>query len=153
MLRISKLADYGTGIMTTLAKEPCNLLSANEISQRVHIALPTVSKVLKKLSVGASLVASVRGVDGGYRLAREAETITLADIITAVDGHPALTECNIIARTCAQDATCAIRDNWRIINKIILSVLESLTLADMTQPLQLNALVGRKLSLELTNVK
>jgi FeS assembly SUF system regulator len=147
MLRISKLADYGTVIMNYLAKEPQSLLSANEISRKVHLALPTASKVLKIL-VAANLVVSVRGTDGGYRLSRLPEQITIADVITAVDGAPALTECNAMNKTCSQDSICAIRDNWRLINKTIFMALNSLTLADMTKPLNLHPIIVQGIQFE-----
>lgn len=138
MLKISKLADYGTVIMNCLAKEPQVLFSANEITKKVHLALPTTSKILKIL-VAANLVVSVRGAEGGYRLARSPQEITIADVITALDGQPALTECNT-TKTCTHDNVCAIRNNWRLINKVIFRVLDRLTLADMMQPFTLDFL-------------
>jgi FeS assembly SUF system regulator len=140
MLRISKLADYGTVIMNCLAKQPQTLLSASEIARKVHLASPTASKILKIL-MAANLVISVRGADGGYRLARAPEDITVAEVIAALEGQPALTECNVITKKCSQDSVCAIRDNWRLINRVIYSALNSLTLADMTKPLDLHPLV------------
>lgn len=140
MLRISKLADYGTVIMNCLAREPERLISANDIARKVHVALPTASKVLKIL-VAAHLVVSVRGAGGGYRISRLPEQITVVDVITALDGEPALTECNIKQGRCTQDSVCAIRDNWRLINQTILAALNSLTLADMIKPLDLHPLV------------
>ena len=141
MLRISKLADYGTVIMNFLAMEPTTVFSANEIAQKVHIAVPTASKVLKKL-VNANLVTSVRGAEGGYRLAHSPQEITIADVITALDGQPALTECNAVTKKCSKDSVCAIRDNWRLINKVVLTALNSLTLADMSKPLEHHPLVS-----------
>lgn len=145
MLRISKLADYGTVIMNCLAKEPRSLLSASGIARRVSIAVPTASKVLKIL-VAANLVVSVRGSEGGYRLSRSPEQITVASVITALDGQPALTECNVLTKKCSQDAVCAIRDNWRLINKVINTALESLTLADMAKPLNFHPLIAHGIS-------
>lgn len=146
MLRISKLADYGTVIMNCLAKEPGKLRSASEIAREVHLALPTASKILKTL-VTANLILSIRGAGGGYRLARDPATITVADVITALDGKPALTECNALARVCSKDAVCSIRDNWRLINSVIMTALESLTLKDMTKPLDQHPLVTHGIAL------
>jgi FeS assembly SUF system regulator len=134
MLRISKLADYGTVIMSFLAKEAASVRSASEIARRVHITSMTASKILKML-VSANLVISVRGAEGGYRLSRPPENITLAEVVTALDGQPALTECNAITKKCLQDDVCAVRDNWRLINKVVFTALNSITLADMAKPL------------------
>ncbi len=139
MLRISKLADYATVIMNYLAARPEELASANEIAQRINLGTPTVSKVLKILCE-ASLVTSARGVEGGYRLARPAQSITLAEVVTAVDGIPALTECAQGAHSCIQEGVCAVKHNWRAINRFILETLQNLTLADMAQPLSFRAI-------------
>lgn len=140
MLRISKLADYGTVIMNCLAAEPTRLFNANEVAKKVHISLPTVSKLLKLL-VGAELISSVRGPKGGYRLARPPKQISLAEVITALDGQPALTECNQSDTMCMQSPFCALRDNWRIINKVIMNSLHSFTLADMMNSLHQHPIV------------
>lgn len=149
MLRITKLADYGTVIMNCFAKEPHSLMSASKIANKVQISLPTVSKILKKL-VAANLIISVRGAEGGYRLSRSPSDITVAQVITAFDGKPALTECTNAGIRCSKDAVCSIRDNWRIINHVILTALESLTLADMTKPLATHPLIAKGLSIKET---
>ncbi|HEX7914523.1 Rrf2 family transcriptional regulator, partial [Rudaea sp.] len=69
MLRVSKLTDYATVVMTVLAESPDEVFSAQALAERVHLELPTVSKLLKQLAQ-AELVESFRGVNGGYRLAR-----------------------------------------------------------------------------------
>ena len=90
MLRISRLTDYATVILARLAGG--SLASAADIAERTRIGLPTVSKLLKELQ-HAGLVTSVRGAHGGYQLARPAGAISAADIIDAVEGPVALTEC------------------------------------------------------------
>lgn len=144
MLRITKLADYGTVIMNCLAKEPGQLLSATEIAKKIHLPPTTVSKILKILVAG-NLVLSVRGSEGGYRLARQPSEITVADVITALDGRPALTECNVYEKRCSQDAVCSIRDNWRLINQVVITALQSLTLADMAKPLKIPSVATAEL--------
>lgn len=134
MLKISKLADYSTVIVSALAFEPQRLYSAKALAAQVHIAVPTVSKLLK-LMVNANIVNSVRGMDGGYQLARYPQEISIAQIIAAVEGKPALTECSLHGGSCMQDSVCAIKSNWRMINQVVLSILENLTLEDMLNPL------------------
>ena len=74
MLRISKLADYGTVVMVYLAKRPEQLCNARDIALQTHLTVPTVSKLLKRLTA-ARLLISARGVAGGYRLQRPATEI------------------------------------------------------------------------------
>ncbi|MEO7935451.1 MAG: SUF system Fe-S cluster assembly regulator, partial [Dokdonella sp.] len=92
MLRVSKLTDYATVVMTCLAESGDEVLSAQWLAERSRLEVPTVSKVLKQLA-GAGLVDSWRGVNGGYRLAREPKAISVADIVTAMEGPIGMTEC------------------------------------------------------------
>ncbi|MDR3478203.1 MAG: SUF system Fe-S cluster assembly regulator [Gammaproteobacteria bacterium] len=139
MLRISKLTDYATVIMSYLALMPNQVISAVQIAKEVHLAAPTVSKILKILS-DANLVISFRGTGGGYQLARAVDEITLAQVVSAIEGNLAMTECCSIESTCALDSLCTLKDNWQIINKIILTALDGVTLKDMLRPLTGHAL-------------
>jgi FeS assembly SUF system regulator len=134
MLRISKLTDYATVIMSYLALDPTKILSATHIAKAIHLGIPTVSKVLKILCE-ASLVKSYRGTGGGYQLARSAEKITIADIVYAIEGKVAMTECSAGKNLCALDSLCGIKENWQVINQVILTALSGLTLSQMTKPM------------------
>lgn len=146
MLKISKLADYATVVMNFLAMHPEQVFSAAEIAAKVQIAAPTVSKI-SKLLLEARLLSSVRGSNGGYRIARSPQAIRLLDVIMAVDGMPAMTECGQHHSVCQQDASCAIKHNWRLINQVILNVLQSVTLADMAQSLNKHPFIAEGISL------
>ena len=134
MLKLGKLADYGTMIVTVLAGAPERLHSAQELAARTHVAAPTVAKLLKLLTKGG-LVESLRGARGGYKLARSASDITVADVIAAIDGPIGLTECSVHKGDCAVESTCGVRGNWRLINSAIHEALRSVTLAEMAKPL------------------
>lgn len=134
MIKISRLADYGLVILNFLAGQHCQCLSATTVAEGTGIALPTVSKVLKLLNE-AEVIHSVRGPNGGYLLGKAPEQINLAQIITAVDGPPAMTECCQADHNCIHDGRCALRSNWRLINRMIISTLSQFTLADLIQPL------------------
>jgi len=95
--------------------------------------LPTVSKILKLL-VNAEVLISTRGAKGGYVLAREPEKISVATVISALEGPIALTECSISQQGCEQASGCDIRGNWNLINQTIHNALESVTLADLIRP-------------------
>jgi FeS assembly SUF system regulator len=132
MLRVSKLTDYATVIMTVLA-DAADVLSAQDVAARAHLELPTVSKLLKQLA-HAGLVHSFRGVNGGYRLAREPERITIAQIVTAMEGPIGMTECSAHIGLCDHESHCGVRVNWQRINQAIAHALASVTLADMLKP-------------------
>lgn len=131
MLRLSKLADYGTQVMAYMARDR-DVHSASEVAAGLGIAAPTVSKILKML-VRKSLVASVLGAKGGYRLARHPKEISIAEIIDAMDGPISITECSSTS-TCVRESICSTRSNWQGINHIILDALEKVNLAEMIAP-------------------
>lgn len=148
MLRISKLTDYATVILSYLALDFKRVFSATAIARAIHLAPPTVSKILKILSE-AGLVRSFRGIDGGYQLARSTQEITLADIVTAIEGPLAMTECCTDNSACSLDSLCGIKDNWKIINKVIIEALSRVTLHDMKQPLSGHSLALRGIPIKV----
>lgn len=136
MIRIAKLTDYGIILLTHFAAEPGQVIhTARDLAARTHLPLPTVSKILKALS-RAGLLISHRGVSGGYSLARQPEEISVAQIIGALEGPIALTECSPDAHgLCTLESMCPVQSNWRRINRAVLEALEKLRLSDMARPL------------------
>ena len=133
MLRLSKLTDYGTVAMTHFAREPERLHAAAELAGAMGVAAPTAAKILKMLA-RADLLVSVRGAKGGYMLARPSAKITIADLIDALEGPIALTECSAVAGLCSVEDSCAVRGNWQRINRVVRDALSQVTLADLAQP-------------------
>jgi len=133
MLRISKLADYGTIVMVFLVKHQEKLCNARDIALQTHLSVPTVSKLLKKLTA-AGLLMSVRGVCGGYRLQKSPEEISVADILFALDEQRGIIECHIKSSDCSLGKVCGIQTNWRIISQAVESALSSVSLASLAQP-------------------
>ncbi len=148
MLRISKLTDYAIVIMSYLALMPDNILSAVQIAKEVHLGAPTVSKLLKILCE-AKLVVSFRGTGGGYQLARSAREISLAEVVSAIEGQLAMTECCVKENLCALDSLCSIKENWKVVNKIILTALAGLSLSDMMRPLTGHALTLKGIPIQV----
>lgn len=132
MLRVSKLTDYATVVMTCLAGAD-GVLSAQALAERARLEPPTVAKLLKQLAQ-AGLVDSFRGVSGGYRLARDPAGISVADIVTAIEGPIGMTECSAHEGQCGREPHCGVRVNWRRISVAIEQALASVTLADMVKP-------------------
>ena len=133
MLRVTKLTDYATVVMTVLAARPGEVLSAAELADRAGLEATTVSKLLKPLAQ-AGLVDGLRGVHGGYRLARPAEAIGLIDIVEAMEGPLGMTECSLHAGQCGIESSCGVRANWRRINDVVADALRAITLAQMVAP-------------------
>jgi FeS assembly SUF system regulator len=137
VIRLSKLADYGIVIMTNLARRPGRQHNAPEIAAQSHIPQPMVSKILKALA-RAGLLTSHRGAKGGYGLARPAAAISVADVISALDGPIALTACiEDGPGGCEIEALCPARANWHRINDAIRGALDDISLAEMAQAIPL----------------
>lgn len=132
MLRVTKLADYATVVLTVMAASQ-DVLSATEIAERAGLEATTVSKVLKPLSQ-AGLAEAFRGAHGGYRLARPAGSIRLIEVIEAIEGPLAVTECSTHAGHCGIEQSCGMRTSWRRINDVIVQALTGVTLLDMLNP-------------------
>ena len=130
MLRVTRLTDYATVVLTVLAARSEAVLSASELAEHAGLETPTVSKLLKPLAQ-AGLVESFRGVNGGYRLARPASTITLIEIVEAMEGPLAITECSLDDGQCGISHHCGVRANWRRINDVVADALRGFTLAGL----------------------
>lgn len=132
MLRVSRLTDYATVVMACLADRPGVVLSTAQIADDARLELPTVSKLLKSLA-HAGLVESFRGVNGGYRLARAAAAINLAQIVEAMEGPIGMTECSIVAGQCERESHCAVRGGWRHVNSVLDDALRGVTLDQLSR--------------------
>jgi len=133
MLRISKLTDYATVLLATLARRPDACLPASRLAELTRLEPPTVAKVLKTLARGG-LVNSIRGVNGGYRLAETPGNISVSSILTVMEGPIALTECGLEPGLCSHESDCSLRGNWQRIGQAVESALAGLTLADLAEP-------------------
>jgi FeS assembly SUF system regulator len=145
MLRISKIADYGVVLGTRLAAlAHDDLRSVRDLARDTGIPQPTISKILKQL-VRRGVVDSARGARGGYRLARRAEDVTVAEIIAALEGPIGVTECGSHEGhdDCELSTRCVVRGNWQRINEAITRALAGITLAEMAQPAPLLVTIGK----------
>ncbi len=134
MIRLSRLADYGVVLMSHIAAGPDRLCAAHAAAAATRIPEPTVSKILKALSRNG-LLDSHRGVNGGYALARAPAEISVTDIIGAVDGPIAMTEClDADGGACRIETFCPTRTIWQKINAAVRRALDGISLADMITP-------------------
>ena len=133
MFRITRLTDYGVMLMTELAQAEESVLNAAALAARSRLPAPSVSKILQLL-LRNGLLESVRGAGGGYKLTRDASKISIRDIIVALEGPIALTECSLDHGNCEQQEHCNTRGNWHLINQVVRGTLGDISLADMIEP-------------------
>ncbi|HYD41921.1 MAG TPA: SUF system Fe-S cluster assembly regulator [Anaeromyxobacter sp.] len=132
MIRVSKLTDYAIVLLAHLARSE-RTLTAQELAALSSVPLPTVSKLCKELSK-AGLVLSHRGRKGGYGLARSPDRISLAQIVEALEGPIALTDCTHAGQSCELEKTCLARASWDPVSRAIHGALSSLPLSSIAPP-------------------
>ena len=121
MLRLSKKADYALIALKHLARQggAGGSTSAREIAEEYGIPLELMAKVLQRL-VRSGLLVSTQGTRGGYTLQRPSASISVADVIQAIDGPFTVTACSTDDHACEQFEKCIIRDPlWRLRERIV----------------------------------
>jgi FeS assembly SUF system regulator len=131
MFRLNKLTDYGIVLMAYVARSPKETPhTARSLAKSTRVPLPTVGKILRQLSE-QGLLSSHRGMKGGYNLARDASTISVAEIVLALEGPIGFTECSIVKGLCNMERSCAIKSNSQIIGDALRDALEHVMLSDL----------------------
>jgi len=126
MLRLSKKADYALMAMKHLARKPdaSASTSAREIAEQYDIPIELMAKVLQRLA-RSGLLTSHQGTRGGYTLSRTTGSISVADIIQAIDGPLTVTACSTDDEQCEQFMKCNVRDPlWKIKDRILSALAE-----------------------------
>lgn len=133
-MRLTSLADYAVVMMAAAARHhEGTRLSATLLSEETGVPLPTAQKLMGRLAA-AGLLTSARGTGGGFMLAREAEGISLADIIEAVEGPIAMTVCVDTERNdCALDNHCQVKPHLNAVNGALRGALQGVTLATLAE--------------------
>jgi FeS assembly SUF system regulator len=133
MIILSKLADYGVIVATHLATHPDHQENAAAVAAATRLPQATVAKLLKALA-HAGLVVATRGAAGGYRLARRATEISVAEVVAAIDGDIGMTQCSVHADDCERTTYCPTRPHWAAVNRAVGTALAAVTLDDMISP-------------------
>src|SRR4029077_241856 len=144
MFKLSKKADYGLIAVKHLAmhrnKHAC---SANEIADEYGISTTLMAKVLQKLA-RQNLVAAKHGSTGGYQLSKTPDQISALEVITAIDGPVLITVFVRSHGNCDATIKCSVREPLRRVNESILNVLNTVTIAQMSEEPHEQALVALK---------
>jgi Rrf2 family cysteine metabolism transcriptional repressor len=133
-MRISTKGEYGLRALFDLAQHAgAAPVQSAQIAQRQQIPENYLSQLLLIMR-NHGLIKSIRGPQGGHLLARAADDINLAEVLTALEGPFLPMECvNPDFTDCALMDICVIRDVWRDLKAATDDVLSSTTLADLLQ--------------------
>jgi Rrf2 family protein len=135
VIRLSKKSDYGIIALSYIAQSPGRVVSAKEVAQHCGGHNSVIANLLKEFAK-AELLVSVRGLHGGYRLARPATSISLKEILDLLEGPMALVECAIPAgpsgSLCSLTGTCPSRRPMLVLHHRIARLLEETRLSDLS---------------------
>ncbi len=137
MFSLTRKVDYALVALTELADRAPERVSARAIATRHELPLPILTNVLNQL-VRSGLIASLRGMKGGYTLVRSAEIVNVVDVIEAIEGAFRLTACCIPpsenpAAYCDRFDRCRIADPIHRVHEIIRDMLCQVTMADLAK--------------------
>jgi Rrf2 family protein len=136
MFKLSKKADYGLIAMKHLAiSRRDHSCSANEIAEEYGISATLMAKVLQKLAKHG-LVAAKHGSTGGYQLAKQANRISALDVLTAIDGPVLITSCVTSHGNCDATERCSVKEPLQRVNESILEVLNTVSIAHLSEDKQ-----------------
>ena len=133
-MRLTHLADYAVVMMTAAARRPAGArLSATELADETGVPLPTAQKLMQRLAA-AGLLVGTRGAGGGYALARAVSAISLADIVEAVEGPIAMTQCaDGLPNDCALDAHCRVKPHMGVVGAKVRGALGAVSLQELAR--------------------
>ncbi|GMU22547.1 MAG: hypothetical protein AMXMBFR13_26320 [Phycisphaerae bacterium] len=128
---LSKTAEYALRAVATIArvKEDRPIL-AKEIAAAGQIPNKYLSKVMRDL-VHAGVLTSTRGIGGGFRLRRKAESIKLVDIIRPFDDVQAARRCPFGNAKCSDENPCSMHEQWRPVAEAFRNLMERTSLAEI----------------------
>ncbi len=133
MLRIGKLTDYALVLLAHLARsQHVCMHPASDLAESTGIPVPTVAKVLKVLA-REGLVVSHRGSRGGYALARDPAAISVVDVVEALEGPVAITDCSHVTGVCLDQGRCDLSSHWPRINAAVREALVGVTLLELAR--------------------
>jgi Rrf2 family protein len=131
VLRITKEADYAIMLLVVMSESPPGTIqTARDVAERSGLPLPMASKIMRTLARGR-LLTSHRGVSGGYSLDRPASSMSVAEVIRAVEGPISMVQCGVEPGACDQEPACPTRVNWARISREVEFALDRVPVSAM----------------------
>ena len=128
---LGRTGDYGVrAVLDVACAHPDGRRKTREIAQAMNIPVRYLSQILALL-VRADLLTATAGPSGGYELARPPETLTLLDVVEAVEGPVGLERCVVRGIPCASDGICAVHDAWSVAQDAMVERLRETTFDEL----------------------
>lgn len=130
-MKISTRGRYAVRLMLDLAQHSENYVTIKSISERQEISGKYLEQIISTLN-RAGFVRSIRGSQGGYKLAKPASEYTIGAILRLIEGNLVPVACmDDDPNRCSRWETCATLDVWKQIDAAVSSVVDSITLEDL----------------------
>lgn len=131
-MKLSARARYAARILVILAEHRDTIVNTTVLSELTGVSVQFIEQIIRPLKQ-AGLVTSTRGVTGGHTLARPAETVSLGDVVRAIEGDIDLTQCckTQAAAQCPRSEDCPTRPAWLQVTRVLERELDSILVADL----------------------
>ncbi|MCK5293361.1 MAG: Rrf2 family transcriptional regulator [Arcobacteraceae bacterium] len=130
-MKLNRTSQYAIRIMTFIIQNKTDkLFNAKKISETLEIPYKYMTKIMTQL-VGANIITSVRGRDGGYALTKEPSMIKIVDILEAVKEYLHEDICVLGTGACDVNKKCALHDRWTVPKQSIIDMFQNTTLIDL----------------------
>jgi Rrf2 family protein len=129
-MQVSKTLDYAVRSLTYMSKRPVERFSIKDISEKQHIPLNYLAKIMRKL-VNRGIIRSMVGPEGGYALRKSPKEINLKDVYEAIEGELKIIDCMDKDSICVLYENCPQLPVWDKLQVSMIKILESTTLEDM----------------------
>ena len=127
---LSKTTEYAVRVLSFMAKNNTELNSAKYLHEQLNIPYKYLTRLMTDLVRNKYLV-SIKGRNGGFKLNKELNEITLANIIESVEGMDSFNSCILGFQECSSENPCAMHFIWEENKSNLLNTLEKTTLLDL----------------------
>lgn len=127
---VTRETDYAIRTVLFLAGEKKELASVSEIAKAMHIPKSFLAKIVQRLVKGG-ILTSIRGVAGGFRLARKPADISLLDVMQSIQGDTGINICATDKRLCRMSGSCTVHPLWVDIRRDVEKRLKKRTVAEL----------------------
>ena len=133
----SKACEYGIRAMIFVAQKTKNgdRLGIKEIATGVDSPSPFMGKILTELS-RKGLIMSAKGPRGGFYIDERGLKMTLAEVVTAIDGNTLFTGCGLGLKVCNELKPCPIHDEFKIVRNKLKALLETTRIGEFNESLE-----------------
>jgi Rrf2 family protein len=130
---VTRETDYAVRCVLYLAQADDQIANVTEVSRKMHIPKTFLAKIFQRLAK-AGLVVSIRGMNGGFRLAKKPSAMTLLDIMEAIQGPSCINVCAVNSKKCKRSAFCTVHPFWVDLRKEVNKRMQEQTIDKLARP-------------------